>query len=95
MAVEAEAQGLAVKTAVFEFLACEAQRVLAHGEVIPREVLAQGFTWQGGRVPLIGPQGIFKPAAIRTGVPISITTVPISPRKPRPYDDEVTEGVMV
>ena len=41
MAVEAEAQGLAVKTAVFEFLACEAQRVLAYGEVIPREVLAQ------------------------------------------------------
>ena len=89
LAVEAEAQDLAVRTAAFEFLA---QRVLAHGEVIPREILAQGFTWQGGRVPLIGPQGIFKPAAIRTGVPISITTVPISPRKPRPYDDEVTEG---
>jgi putative restriction endonuclease len=80
-----------VRMAAFEFLA---RRVLAHGEVIPRDVLAQGFSWQGRRVPLIGPQGIFKPAAIRTGIPISITTVPPSPRKPRPYDDEVTEGLV-
>ena len=88
LAVDAESQDRGVRMAAFEFLA---RRVLAHGEVIPRDVLAQGFTWRGGRVPLIGPQGIFKPAAIHTGIPISFTTVPPSPRKARPYDDEVAE----
>ncbi len=89
LTVEAEDQDRTVRLAAFEFLA---ERVLTHGEVIPRGVLAQGFTCRGVRVPLIGPQGIFKPAAIPTGIPISITTVPVLPGKPRPYEDEVTEG---
>jgi putative restriction endonuclease len=38
-------------------------------------------------VPLLGPEGIFKPA-ILPSIPLSITTAPPSDRKPRPYDDE-------
>lgn len=91
LALEVESQDRVVRMAAFEFLA---RRVLTHGEEIPRVVLAQGFSWQGRRVPLVGPQGIFKPAAIRTGIPISITTSPPSRRKPRPYDDEVTDGLV-
>jgi putative restriction endonuclease len=37
-------------------------------------------------VPLLAPQGIFKPAILN--LPLSITTTPPSPRKPRPYNDE-------
>ncbi len=41
------------------------------------------------RVPLIGPQGIFKPA-ILAEVPLTITTVPIVEGSARPYEDEVS-----
>jgi putative restriction endonuclease len=44
----------------------------------------------GRRVPLLGPQGIFKPAVLRD-VPLSITTAPPVSGKPRPYDDHVGE----
>lgn len=62
-----------------------------HGNALPREALAQGFEFEGVRVPLIGPQGIFKPA-ILAAVPLSITTVAVTPGQPRPYDDSVGEG---
>src|SRR5206468_5967612 len=39
------------------------------------------------RVPLCGPQGIFKPAVLPE-MPLSITTAPVIPGKPRPYEDE-------
>ncbi len=48
-----------VRMAAFEFLEEQTQ---LRGEVLPREVLAEGFAFDGQRVPLIGPQGIFKPA---------------------------------
>src|SRR5690348_1362163 len=38
----------------------------------------------------MGPQGILKPASV-PAMPLSITTVPVVPGKPRPYEDE--EGV--
>jgi hypothetical protein len=47
------------------------------GSALPRERLAVGFDFDGRRVPLIGPQGIFKPATL-PGIPISITTVPVA-----------------
>ena len=63
-----------VRQATFEWL----QSVVAvHGDVLPREVLARGFTFEGSRVPLLGPQGIFKPAVM--DVPLSITTAPKGP----------------
>ena len=46
--------------------------------VFPREVLAKGFIFKETRVPLVGPQGIFKPA-ILPEIPLSITTTPNSP----------------
>ncbi len=72
-----------VRTAAFGFLE---ELNAIHGEELPRAVLAQGFEFEGRRVPLLGPQGIFKPA-ILAETPLSITTVPPSERKPRPYDD--------
>lgn len=56
-----------------------------HGDVLPRELLEQGFSHDGKRVPIVGPQGIFKPAA--TLYPLSITTIPGSV-----YDDDLRDG---
>lgn len=70
-------QDTAVRHAAFSWLE---QQVQLHGDVLPRTLLAAGFEFQGQRVPLLGPQGIFKPAII--DLPISITTVPNGP-----YDD--------
>ena len=53
---------------------CLSHQVLIHGETLPRKVLAEGFEYQGQRVPLLGPQGIFKPALM--DIPLSITTSP-------------------
>ena len=58
----------------------------------PRALLVEGFTVQSSRVPLLPPQGIFKPALL--DLPLSITTVPPSDRKPRPYDDEFDQSVI-
>jgi putative restriction endonuclease len=71
-------QDTRIRTAAFDWLA---EYVARNGDVIPRQILAQGFTLDGVRVPLVGPQGIFKPRILRE-VPLSITTVPDGP-----YDD--------
>lgn len=76
----------AVRLAVFEFLNREAR--LRGEAVFRRETLAEGIRFRGERVPLIGPQGIFKPALCR--LPISITTVPEVAGRPRPYEDAFT-----
>ena len=73
-----------VRLAAFAFLD---QQTQLHGETLPRTVLAQGFEFDGRRVPLLGLEGIFKPA-ILPSIPLSITTAPPSDRKQRPYDDE-------
>jgi len=79
-----------VRQAAFSFLEREKAR---RGEVLPRKLLAEGFLFEGTRVPLIGPQGIFKPAVL--DLPISITTVPVVEGKARPYEDEVgSEGLI-
>jgi putative restriction endonuclease len=67
-----------VRAATFEWLA---DQVARHGDVLPRQVLATGFVLDGVRVPLVGPQGIFKPQVL-SEVPLSITTAPEGP-----YDD--------
>jgi len=68
-----------VRLGAFAVLAEQTQR---HGDVLPRSVLAEGFEVDGTRVPLIGPQGIFKPA-ILPELPLSITTVPVVEGKAR------------
>lgn len=55
-----------------------------HGDLLPRSLLEVGFEAGGTRVRLLGPQGIFKPAAFQ--VPISVTTSPNSPYQDR-WDD--------
>jgi putative restriction endonuclease len=49
-------------------------------------VLAQGFVFDGRRVPLLSQQGIFKPA-ILPDIPLSIRTAAPDADRPRPYDD--------
>ena len=67
-----------VRSAAFQWLSSQVE---AHGDVLPRTVLAEGFRLAGARVPLLGPQGIFKPRVLTTA-PLSITTAPSGP-----YDD--------
>ncbi len=76
----------------FDFLATQTE---LHGDAIARATLAAGCAFDGERVPIVGPQGIFKPAAIRTGIPLSITTVPTIEGRVRPYEDEVSVDGLV
>jgi putative restriction endonuclease len=64
----------AVRIRAFEWLK---EQVGIHGEVLPRALLAEGFTFFGERVPLVAPNGIFTPRIAQ--YPLSITTVPNSP----------------
>ena len=68
-----------VRATAFKWLA---GKVSIHGEVLSRGMLAAGFELDQRRVPLIGPQGIFKPAVM--DVPLSIATAPHGP-----YEDEI------
>jgi putative restriction endonuclease len=68
---------LQVRLAAFNWLS---EQVTSYGDVLPRKLLEQGFEFQGQRVPLIAPQGIFKPQIL--DLPLSITTAPKGP-----YDD--------
>ena len=70
-----------VRSAAFDWLA---EQVSLHGDVLPRSILSEGFTFEGARVPLVAPQGIFKPAIMKA--PLSITTSPN-----RPYEDTIGE----
>lgn len=63
-----------IRTAAFEWLT---DQVLRYGDVLPRVLLAQGFHFDEARVPLVGPQGIFKPRILE--LPLSITTAPDGP----------------
>lgn len=79
----------AVRVRAFEFLT-ELRHI--HGDSpLPRAALERGFDFEGARVPLLGPQGIFKPAVLPE-VPLSITTAPPVENRPRPYDDTFAEG---
>ena len=82
--MRAEDRDAAIRLEAFAFLRGVAR---VHGDLLPRAVLQAGFPFEGQRVPLVGPQGIFKPAAIPE-LPLSITTAPPVEGRPRPYDDE-------
>jgi putative restriction endonuclease len=58
-----------------------------YGDEIPRSVLAAGFEFEGVRIPLVSPQGIFKPKI--ASLPLTIATTPNSPYN----DSEPIEGV--
>ena len=71
-----------VRIAAFKWLE---EQVRIHGDVLPRSLLAHGFSFEGERVPMLAPQGIFKPRVLPQ-VPLSITTTPKGP-----YDDSFGE----
>jgi putative restriction endonuclease len=73
-----------IRLAAFDFLARQSR---IFPDTLPWRVLSEGFQHEGRRIPILGPQGIFKPAGLR--LPLSITTAPIVPGKERPYDDEI------
>lgn len=71
---------LRIRIAAFEWL--RVQNEQHRSETLPRDLLERGFAFNGVSVPLLGPQGIFKPRVLR--LPISITTAPDGP-----YDDSL------
>jgi putative restriction endonuclease len=76
-----------VRMAAFNWLSSQQKEF---EDVIPRQILANGFEFRKQRVPLLGPQGIFKPRIIPE-IPLSITTSPKSP-----YDDSFgAEGFLL
>lgn len=77
---------LAIRSKTFEWLAAQTR---IFGDVLPRTLLQEGFFYQENRIPLVSPQGIFKPRLL--DMPLSITTSPNSP-----YDDSFnSEGYLV
>lgn len=71
-----------IRIATFDWLS---RQIDVYGDVLPRSILAQGFDYHGTRIPLVSPQGIFKPKIL--DIPLSITTTPNSPYSDR-FGDE-------
>jgi putative restriction endonuclease len=62
-----------IRLAAFEWLK---QQTQIHGDVLSIESLRQGFIFENERIPLLAPQGIFKPRLME--YPLTITTAPMS-----------------
>ena len=62
-----------IRLAAFNWLK---QQTQIHGDVLSIESLRQGFIFENERIPLLAPQGIFKPRLM--DYPLTITTAPIS-----------------
>ena len=76
-----------VRIAAFNWLAEQAR---IRGDVLPRSILSEGFEFGKQRVPLVAPQGIFKPKLLPQ-IPLSITTTPEGP-----YDDSFgSDGLLL
>lgn len=73
--MEPDQQDASVRKAAFDWLEAQQRH---HGDVLPRNVLAQGFVWRDQRVPLVSAQGIFKPRVLPE-IPLTITTSPNGP----------------
>jgi putative restriction endonuclease len=65
---------------------------LQYGSLIPYSALLQGFQFQGERIPLISPRGIYITAFHRRAglpeIPLSFNTAPPKKGRARKYDDE-------
>ncbi|MGC8474371.1 MAG: hypothetical protein ACP5PW_08215, partial [Candidatus Dormibacteria bacterium] len=85
--MDAESRDSQIRAAAFAYLG---QLTIRFGEVLPATHLRSGLIFEGARVPLMGPQGIFKPALL--DLPLSITTVPVVAGRQRPYQDELAEN---
>lgn len=71
-----------LRLAAFNWLTEQVER---HGDVLNRNKLAKGFKFKGTRIPLVSPQGIFKPKQLE--LPLTITTSPKGP-----YTDSFDEN---
>jgi putative restriction endonuclease len=81
-----------VRTAAFHFLEAETRPVAE--KVLPHALLAKGFMFDGQRVPLLSPQGIFKPA-ILPEMPLTIRTKYVEDGEAAPYHDVIgTDGLL-
>jgi putative restriction endonuclease len=72
-----------IRLAAFTWLKEQTQ---IHDQVLPIDLLRQGFVFENERIPLVAPQGIFKPRLMQ--LPISITTAPLSKYKDAFGQDE-------
>ncbi|RPJ87371.1 MAG: HNH endonuclease [Acidobacteria bacterium] len=63
-----------VRLAAFDWLTSQ---INVHGDVLPRQLLQEGFEFRGYRIPLVSPQGIFKPRLL--DLPLTIATVHSGP----------------
>jgi putative restriction endonuclease len=88
-----EVEDAAIRTAAVSFLSAIGLYQAEQWPVVSRSTLSVGFEFQGRRVPLIGPQGIFKPAVL--DLPLSITTAPRVEGKAPAYDDEFGYGRVI
>ncbi|MFH5830991.1 HNH endonuclease [Halalkalibaculum sp. DA384] len=70
-----------IRLAAFNWLKKQVEK---YGDVLNRDMLAQGFEFKGTRIPLVSPQGIFKPKIL--DLPLTITTSPKGP-----YEDSFDE----
>ena len=75
----------AVRMVAFQWLADWTHKA---PDAIPRRDLEAGFKYEQTRVPLVGPQGIFKPRIM--DLPLSITTV-----LDGPYDDQIQDSGLI
>jgi putative restriction endonuclease len=71
-----------IRLAAFDWLS---KLALIHGDVFPRNLLEKGFDYQGNRITLLGPQGIWKPQLL--DFPISIVTTTGGPYEDSRSDD--------
>jgi len=75
-----------IRLAAFNWIRQQAD---INNDVISRELLAEGFVFENERIPLVSPQGIFKPKLME--YPLSITTTVEGP-----YEDVHTdEGYLI
>ena len=61
------------------------KQVEKFGDVLNRDLLAEGFVFKDTRIPLVSPQGIFKPKQLK--LPLTITTTPEGP-----YEDSIDKN---
>ena len=80
-----DSRSAALRPQIFKWLQ---MKVIEYDDVLPYDILSNGLQINGERVPLIGPQGIFKPKVI-SYYPISVTTSPNSP-----YQDKIAGNVL-
>lgn len=71
----------AIRAAAFQWLK---EKTEIHGDVLDFNLLKNGFIYQGNKISFLGPQGIWKPAAMN--LPLSITSIPDGP-----YADSFTK----